>query len=324
MAAAMNRFIQHLPGPHTWRRDDVSHCSDVELQHIAEWKTYMQDITDAVKQWWKGLVIPEDADLASLTTGLADDIANILSALEKVPSSGSNDDPAVPAGRGATQSSSSSSCHFPPQSVQRALAVIEGAHLMPGQPPQLLRVLLGAARRQHEYASRTFRQANIRRDVSISLTDRLAVTPPNLPHHGGLGRPHAWSQTEGTQMGVLFGILLEELKVSGIIARVQAGKDGRIPVQTYCAAAFHKSYSVDFRKLCGMAWDELPTSDQHLKLAAFLKKKFSTDKQGVDMCPDDMKRRKTLQWTGFFILDIELPQIVDRVMIAWNVYRHHT
>ncbi|MBE0526710.1 MAG: hypothetical protein IH631_07190, partial [Candidatus Thorarchaeota archaeon] len=153
MAAAMNRFIQHLPGPHTWTREDVPQYSDVELQHIAEWKTYMQDITDAVKHWWMGLVIPVDADLASLTTGLADAIANILSALEKVPSSGSIDDPAVPAGRGATLSSSSSSCHFPTQSVQRDLAVIEGAHLMPGQSPQLLRVLLGAARRQIEYAS---------------------------------------------------------------------------------------------------------------------------------------------------------------------------
>ncbi len=73
-----------------------------------------------------------------------------------------------------------------------------------------------------------------------------------------------------------------------------------------------------------MAWDELPTSDQHLKLAAFLKKKFSTDKQGVVMRPDDKKRRKTLSWPGFFILDDELPQIVDRVMIAWNVHRDHT
>ena len=195
---------------------------------------------------------------------------------------------------------------------------------MPGQPPQLLRVLLGAARRQIEYASRTFRQGNIRRDVSISLPNRLAMTPPNLPHHGGLGRPHAWSQTEGTHMGVLFGILLEYLKDSGIMARVQEDKDGRKPVQTESAAAFHRSYSVGFRKLCGMPWDELTTSDQNLKLAKFLQQKFSTDKLGVVMRPDDMKRRKTVQWQGFYIENHELPEIVNNVMLAWNVHRDHT
>ncbi len=49
-------------------------------------------------------------------------------------------------------------------------------------------------------------------------------------------------------MGVLFGILLEDLKVSKIIDRVQPGIDGKIPVQTHDAAEFHKSYSSFFKK----------------------------------------------------------------------------
>ncbi len=126
------------------------------------------------------------------------------------------------------------------------------------------------------------------------------------------------------RLNVMAAVHIKKSLVNKIIDRVRPGNDGKIPVQTHDAAEFHKSYSSFFRKHCGMAWDELPTSDQPLKLSTFLQQKFSTDPQGKVMRPHYTKRRKTLSWTGFYILDSELPEIVERVMTAWNIHEHQT
>ena len=111
-------------------------------------------------------------------------------------------------------------------------------------------------------------------------------------------------------MGVLFGILLEDFRMTNIISRVQPFPDGSMPAQCTNPAKFYQTYSYDFKKICGREFDA--------KLTRFLFRKFSIDPHGKCMVPDAGKKLKTLSWTGFFITDEELPDIVERVMLAYD------
>ena len=80
-----------------------------------------------------------------------------------------------------------------------------------------------------EHAGSMFRQGNINRDTFWCLEERLAMCPPNMPHHGNDSKPHTWTVEEGETMSVLFGILLEDFRTSKIIDRVQPGVGGDVP-----------------------------------------------------------------------------------------------
>ena len=54
------------------------------------------------------------------------------------------------------------------------------------------------------------------------------------------------------------------------------------------------------------------------KLIAFLLQKVSIDHFGRCVVLEAGKKRKTLSWIGFYIIDEELPQIVERVMTAYD------
>ena len=133
-----------------------------------------------------------------------------------------------------------------------------------------MHALLAAARTAQQYAETTFRQGNIRRVNIMSLPDRLAASPPNLPHHGHDSKPHTWSAEEGGAMGILFGILLEDFRTSGVVERVQPGFGGRVPAVCSDPVKFHKSYSSAFKKSCGCNFQDLSASEQRAKLTAFL------------------------------------------------------
>ena len=70
--------------------------------------------------------------------------------------------------------------------------------------------------------------------------------------------------------------------------------------------------------MCGRDFDVLSPMEKRCKLNEFLWRKFSIDPYGKCMVPDAGKKRKTLTWTGFFITDEELPNIVERVMLAYD------
>ena len=62
--------------------------------------------------------------------------------------------------------------------------------------------------------------------------------------------------------------------------------------------------------------------EQRSKLAEFLRQKFSLDPFGKSMVPEAGKKRKIGSWIGFYITDEELPEIVERVMWAYDDATH--
>jgi hypothetical protein len=153
----------------------------------------------------------------------------------------------------------------------------------------------------------------------MSLDDRMASSPQNLPHHGGKSKPHVYTVHQGDQMRILFGILLADFDASGFLARVAPVKStGRIPRSCTDPGRFHNTYSVVFREICKGPFEDLPECEQHAKLSEFLFKKFSTDPAEKKMAPAAGKKRKLLSWPGFHITDIELPQLVHRVIAAYR------
>ena len=99
--------------------------------------------------------------------------------------------------------------------------------------------------------------------------------------------------------------------MTNIISRVQPGKNGRIPAQCTNPAKFHQTYSCDFSKMCEREFDALNSVEQR-------------SPHGQCVVPDAGKKRKKLSWTGFFITDEELPNIVERVMLAYDRNRAQT
>ena len=77
----------------------------------------------------------------------------------------------------------------------------------------------------------------------------MASSPPNLPHHGSEKRPDVGATPEGERMGVLLRILLEDFRMTNIIARVQPGVGGRIPAQCTNPIKFYQTYFVLSKKL---------------------------------------------------------------------------
>ena len=121
------------------------------------------------------------------------------------------------------------------------------------------------------------------------------------------------------EVKVLFKVLLEDLSTSGIITRVEAGHGGEIPKQCSDPVAFFATYATGFVNSYQGNFRNLDADEQSQALTNFLRRKFSTDRYGQCMGPQNPKRRKKLSWMGFFITDVELPQIVERVMAAYAV-----
>ena len=289
----------------------------------------MARCTDTTSTWWAALIFPTENDLSDLHHRLTELFAKMPLAPATSSFSSASHAQEVLETWPATPSSSialswRSQTLQPPGPAFSLTAQNDSLgeyypDTLPGCPSMVMRSLLAAARRAQEHATNTFRQGNIKRENVMSLEDRLAVSPPNLPFHGNEKKPHAWSVEEGSAMGTLFSILLEDFKTSTIIERVQPGKGGLVPAACRDPLKFHKSYSNDFKKTCGCGFNELSPTDQRAKLTTFLFAKFSTDPDGKHMIPENGKRRKILSWTGFYITDEELSQIVERVMIAyWN------
>ena len=155
----------------------------------------------------------------------------------------------------------------------------------------------------------------------MSLPDRLAASPANLPYHGHADKPHVYTIQEGNEMNLLFTVLLEDFRTSGIIDRVQPGYGGAIPKACSDPQKFHGTYAKDFKKIYDGKFEDLGAHDQRRAVMAFLQMKFSTDRLGECMVPEDAKRRKTLSWKGFYITDEELPRICQRVMAAYDATR---
>ena len=328
MAGALVAFTKSLPGPHVWGDEDHSHVSETEQVNMAQWKTYMAQCTDTVVAWWNAFLnFPTKTDLSRLNEQLCDIFEKYprAAATPEWPQNG-------PAGTQnelqlwpATPSPSGSLYLQPPvlprPAIADAVPKAPCTETMPGCPSLVMRALLAAAGTAQQHAESTFRQGNIKRVNTMSLPDRLVASPPNLPHHGHASKTHAYSDEEGHQMGLLFRILLEDFRTSGIIERVQPGYGGRVPAACSDPVKFHKSYAAAFKKSHGSNFQDLSATMQRATLHAFLFLKFSTDPLGKRMVPEDAKRRKTLSWIGFYITDEELPLIVQRVMAVYDVTR---
>lgn len=296
--------------------------------NVAQWKDYMARCTATTSTWWDALTFPTEADLSELHVQLTELFKIMPLAPASSATFSASDAQEVLQPWPATPSSSipfslrSQYLGPGPEVSQTAQDDALGDYCpdtMPGCPSMVMRSLLAAARIAQEHAENTFRQGHINRVNVMSLEDRLAVVPPNLPFHGHQSKPHAWSVEEGSAMGILFSLLLEDFKISKIIERVQPGFGGLVPAACGDPLKFHRVYSCDFKKNCGaQSFEELSASEQRAKLTTFLFAKFSTDPFGKRMVPENGKRRKTLSWTGFYITDDELPRIVERVMIAYE------
>ena len=152
---------------------------------------------------------------------------------------------------------------------------LEDQPVLPGCPSLVLQSLLQAARRQMDWGRRKFRLGDIRRVNVASLEERLESSPPNLPHHGSERRPHAWHTIEGQRMSVFLGILLEDVRMTNIISRVQPGKNGSIPAQCTNPVQLHQTYSVSFKKICAREFDALNPTEKRSKLTEFHWRRFS-------------------------------------------------
>ena len=122
-------------------------------------------------------------------------------------------------------------------------------------------------------------------------------------------------------MSLLFTILLAEFRQSGILERVKPGHGGKIPKQCSDPGAFHGTYATAFVKYYEGNFEDLEAAEQRQVLETFLRVKFSIDKMGQCMVPEDVKRWKVLSWTGFYITEDELLEIVEKVMTAYETHR---
>ena len=347
---AMKALLGSLPGRQQWR--PAATGDEQTMGNVKEWDDYMERCTGTLSRWWRDLTFPvQESDFVALEVGLtqldlcAEQSAGLVLSTSSVTErlSGtqcssidchwSGTGSAVSAYRYAWEphsaptvtvmqypSGSSSWAPFAPPSQQMHILDI-----MPGCPPLLMRSLLDAARLRRQHTMNAFRQGNIRRgEHKATLETRFArASPKDLEHHGSESKPHTYTVPEGNEMSILFGILLKDFEVRGLLKRIVAEKchGGKQPIQSTDATKFHRTYSSSFKDICGCGFNELSPGEQREKLSAFLFKKFSVDPVGKVMVPREGMPRKTLSWWGFHITDDELPQIVDRVIHAYGASR---
>ena len=128
--------------------------------------------------------------------------------------------------------------------------------------------------------------------------------------------------SEGARLENLFGILLEDFRTSNIIARLQPDVRNRVPAQCSDPVKFTQIHGAAFERSYGGGFHALDPREQRSKLAEFLRQKFLLDPFPKSMLPEAGKKRKIGSWIGFYITDEEVPEIVERVMWAYDDATH--
>ena len=300
MEGAIVAFIKSLPGPHVWGYDAVSDVSETEQENMGQWKVYMAECAETVRAWWDTIGagnpdghIPTDFEISCLSDELCEHTKQFPPQKHSIPL-------------------------WPDSPSGLVKSVPEP--LLPGVHGLVMKALIQAAHNAQRHHACTFKKGQIKRKSVMSQVNRLKAIPPNLPHHGSSGKPHVFTIEEGNAVRELFEILLAEFRRTQIIDRVKPGRGQKaVPKQCSDPIAFHESYATGFVKSYDGNFDELEATDQCQVLESFLRAKFSTDKYGKCMVPEDLKRRKVLTWSGFYITEDELQDILKQVLTA---YRH--
>ena len=115
----------------------------------------------------------------------------------------------------------------------------------------------------------------------------------------------------------LFGVLLADFQQHNLISRVQPDRKGKIPSQRNDPVTFRRSFGQFFSTFCDGSYDDLSVKDQQKKLNELLFYKFSVDPDTISMLPAK-KGNVFFAWRGFYITHDELPEVVERVLKAYN------
>ena len=194
----------------------------------------------------------------------------------------------------------------------------------PGEPPApidrtsralMLEVITGMRFLQQK----EFRHGHDSKNA-LKLPDRLKDPLNKLPFHGGANSLHTKSsrpRQEGDEIGVLFTLVLERLMLlnnSSSQPRMSTIPKGANP------QVFHRTCWKKFTKNID-DWSIMSYDEKYQHVYTWLFKKFTMDPYNQVMLPgpeEKQKPRNDACWTGFWMSDRELRDLVNEVLHDCN------
>lgn len=155
---------------------------------------------------------------------------------------------------------------------------------------------------------------------ALKLSDRLKDPLNKLPFHGGANSLHTKSlrpRQEGDEIGILFTLVLERLMLlnnSSSQPRMSTIPKGADPQD------FHRTCWKKFAKNID-DWSIMSYDEKYQHVYTWLFKKFTMDPYNQVMLPGPREKRKPRNdacWTGFWMSDRELRDLVNEVLHDCN------
>ena len=156
---------------------------------------------------------------------------------------------------------------------------------------------------------------------ALKLSDRLKDPLNKLPFHGGANSLHTKSsrpRQEGDEIGVLFTLVLERLMLLNNSS--SQPRMSTIPKGAADPQDFHRTCWKQFAKNID-DWSIMSYDEKYQHVYTWLFKKFTMDPYNQVMLPGSWEKRKPRNdacWTGFWMSDRELRDLVNEVLHDCN------